>query len=258
MNMQKQIKGWSPIALSVLLLMLASCVPYKNVRYFNDLDKLKDSYVNPREQKRISPFDNLYIKVLSTDEKTAQIFNATEQMQYNAPVNTISFLVDEKGNVNFPFAGNINVGGLTLAESSIKIQKALSDYMPNTAVIVKFIDNKLTVMGEVQRQGVFNFTDDKINIYEALSLAGGLTRFGSHKDIVLIRQENNKLVNYRLDLSDSKIVGTNLYYVLPNDVIVVEPLRQVSWSYQNMTYSTVLTTLTTVVAVLLYFGNIKF
>jgi polysaccharide export outer membrane protein len=254
--MQKIFISRPSVALFVLLLMLVSCVPYKHVRYFNDLEKLKEPVANPREQKRISPFDNLYIRVLSTDEKTAQIFNSTEQTQFNQSVNTISFLVDEKGNVNFPFAGNINVGGLSLAQASDRIQKSLSDYMPNTAVVVKYIDNKITVMGEVQRQGVFNFTDDKINIYEALSLAGGLTRYGSHKDVVLIRQENNKVIHYILDLSNSKITGTDLYYVLPNDVIVVEPIRQVSWSYQNLPFTTVLTTVTTLIAVL-YFANIK-
>jgi polysaccharide export outer membrane protein len=242
-----------------LVLVLASaysCVPFKRVQFFNDSGKMDKPYSNPREQKRISPFDNLFIKILSTDEKTSKIFNASEQIALNLPLNTVSFLIDEKGNVNFPFVGNINVGGLTLAEASIKLQKALTEYMPNIAVIVKFIDNKVTVMGEVQRQGVFNFTDDKINVYEAVALAGGLTRYGNHKNIILIRQENNTVKHYKLDLSNSKIAGTDLFYILPNDVIVIEPLRQVSWSYQNMTYSTILTTITTLVAVL-YFANIK-
>jgi polysaccharide biosynthesis/export protein len=244
-------------ALLLFLLVSAfSCVPFKKVQYFKDSENLQKSFINPRVQKKISPFDNLFIKILSTDEKTSQIFNASEQVQFNLPVNTVSFLVDEKGNLNFPFIGNVNVGGLTVSEASSKLQKALSEYMPSIAVVVKYIDNKVTVMGEVQRQGVFNFTDDQINIYEALALAGGMTRFGSHKNIILIRQENNEVKHYKLDLSNSKIAGTDFYFVLPNDVIIVEPLRQVSWSYQNMTYTTVLTTITTLVAVL-YFANIK-
>jgi polysaccharide biosynthesis/export protein len=254
--MQRKMSCYKYAFLILVLASAFSCVPFRRVQYFNDSGELDKSFTNPREQKRISPFDNLFIKVLSTDEKTSLIFNASEQISFNLPVNTISFLVDEKGNVNFPFVGNLNVGGLTVAEASGKLQKALSEYMPNIAVIVKFIDNKITVMGEVQRQGVFNFTDDKINIYEAVALAGGLTRYGNHKNIILIRQENNTVKHYKIDLSNSKIAGTELYFILPNDVIVVEPIRQVSWSYQNMTYTTVLTTITTLVAVL-YFANIK-
>jgi len=254
--MQRKMNCYRYVFLILILVSAISCVPFRRVRFFNDSGKIDKSFANPREQKRISPFDNLFIKVLSTDEKTSQIFNASEQIALNLPLNTISFLIDEKGNVNFPFVGNINVGGLTLAEASNKLQKALTEYMPNIAVIVKFIDNKVTVMGEVQRQGVFNFTDDKINIYEAVALAGGLTRYGNHRNVILIRQENNAINHYKLDLSNSKIAGTNMFFILPNDVIVVEPLRQVSWSYQNMTYTTVLTTITTLVAVL-YFANIK-
>ena len=82
----------------------------------------------------------------------------------------LGYLVDEEGNVNFPFVGNINVASLTTAQASEKIQKALSDYVSNTSVTVKFVDNQVTVMGEVNRQGVFPFIQDKLNIYEAIGL----------------------------------------------------------------------------------------
>jgi polysaccharide biosynthesis/export protein len=246
---------------SSLILLIAvlfvSCMPFKEVKYFNDLGKIPAPANNPREQKKILPFDNLYIKVLSTDEKNALIFNTSDPLRSDLSTALISYLVDEKGNVNFPFVGDINIGGLTTSQASAKIQKALSEYISNTAVLVKFIDNKVTVMGEVNHQGVFPFTSDKINIYDAIALAGGFTRYGSHKNIYLIRQVNNELKQFKLDLSNSKIIGSENYYILPNDVIVVEPLRNISWSYENITYSTVLTTITTLIAVLVLF-QVKF
>ena len=69
----------------------------------------------------------------------------------------LGYLVDETGNINFPFVGNINVGSLTTAQAAEKIQKALDDYVPNTSVTVKYIDNQVTVMGEVKQQGVYSF-----------------------------------------------------------------------------------------------------
>jgi polysaccharide biosynthesis/export protein len=237
----------------LMLVLFVSCVPYKEVLYFNDIKEKKAPVINPREQKKISPFDNLYIKVLSTDEKTAQIFNSTDPFRSELSSSLISYLVDEKGNINFPFAGEINVGGLTTSLASIKIQKTLSEYISNTAVIVKFIDNKVTLMGEVNHQGVFPFTVDKINIYDAISLAGGLTRYGDHKKVILIRQVNNEIKEYKLDLSDSKVIASETYYILPNDVIVVEPLRAVSRSYQNLTYMTILSTISTMVSVIVLY-----
>ncbi len=232
-----------------------SCVPTYQLKYFNDIDKVKEPEVNPRTQKVIMPFDKLFIKVLSTDLQTSQIFNSSEEMRYgNGNNGVIGYLVDETGNINFPFVGSINVVSLTTSQAGEKIQKALNDYVANTSIIVKYIDNQITVIGEVQRQGVYSFTQDKLNIYEAIGLGGGLTRYGDRKNIILIRNQGDQIMHYRLDLSDSKIADKAFYYILPNDVIVVEPLKAVSSSYSNITFTTVLTSITTLIAVLLFTG----
>ena len=243
----------------LLMALTVSCVPKKQLSYFNDINELNEPGVNPRTQKLIMPFDKLYIKVLSIDLQTSQIFNSTDEMRSSGNVSSgiLGYLVDEKGNVNFPFVGDINVGSLTTSQAATKIQKALSDYVSNTSVIVKYVDNQVTVMGEVNRQGVFNFTQDKLNIYEALGLGGGLTRYGDRKNIVLIRHEGDKVMHYRLNLSESKIATKDYYYIFPNDVIVVEPLKAVSSSYSNITFTTILSSITTFIAVLLFTG-VKF
>ena len=244
----------------VLLIMFSiiSCVPMKDLTYFNDINQLKEPVVNPKTQKTILPFDKLYIKILSTDAQTSQIFNFSEEIRYsNAGNGILGYNVDEAGNINFPFAGKINVGALTTSEAAVKIQTALNVYVTSPSVTVKFIDNQVSVLGEVQRQGAFPFSQDKINIYEALALGGGLNRYGDRKNIILIRQEGDKILHHRLNLSDSKIAGKKYFYILSNDVIIVEPLKSISSSYQNNTYTTILTSITTLIAVLL-FTNVRF
>ena len=241
----------------VVSVCITSCVPLNKLSYFNDVNELEEPSVNPRTQKLIMPFDKLYIKVISIDPQTSQIFNPIEQISSVTNNGILGYLVDEGGNVNFPFVGNINVISLTTAQAGEKIQKSLSDYVPNTSVTVKYIDNQVTVMGEVKQQGVFSFIHDKLNIYEALGLGGGLTQFGDRKKIILIRNEGNKIMHYRLNLSDSKIASKDYYYILPNDVIIVEPLKALSSNYQNITYTTILSSITTLIAVLL-FTNVKF
>ena len=238
-----------------IMIFAASCVPAKQLSYFNDTNELEVPAVNPRTQKLIMPFDKLYIRVLSIDPQTSLIFNTSEEMRYGTSSNSvIGYLVDEAGNINFPFVGKINVGSLTTVQASEKIQKALSDYVSNTSIIVKYVDNQVTIIGEVQRQGVFPFTQNKLNIYEAIGLGGGLTRYGDRKNIILIRNENDKIMQYRLNLSNSKITSKDYYYVLPNDVIIVEPLKAISSSYSNITYTTVLSSITTLIAILLFSG----
>jgi polysaccharide export outer membrane protein len=256
----KRITNFSPtISLMVVIiaLMSVSCVPTSQLSYFNDVDELDQPTVNPRTQKIIKPFDKLYIRVLSIDLQTSQIFNASDEMRmgsYGNMAGLIGYLVDEEGSINFPFVGKINVASMTTAEAADKIQRALSDYVSNTSIVVKYVDNQVTVMGEVQRQGVYSFSQDKLNIYEALGLGGGLTRYGDRQKIILIRNDEGKIMHYRLNLSDSKIANKNYYYVLPNDVIVVEPLKAVSTSYSNITYSTILSTISTALAILLFAG----
>ena len=242
----------------IVVLLMVSCVPTSKLTYFNDIDQIEEPVANPKIQKPIAPFDRLYIKVLSIDPNTSAIFNATEEMRYStAESGLVGYQVDEGGNINFPFVGKINVGNLTTTEASVKIENALKEYVANTSVVVKYIENQVSVLGEVQRQGVYNFTQDKINIYEALALGGGMTRYGNRKNVIIIRQEGDKVMHHRIDLSDSRIASKDFYYITPNDVIVVEPLKSVSTSYVNNTFTTVLSSITTLIAVLLFTG-VKF
>lgn len=251
------MNSWHRILMIIILIVFSSsCVPKRQLSYFNDINEISEPGSNPRTQKVITPFDKLYIRVLSIDPQTSAIFNSTEEIRssYGGGPGIAGYLVDEQGNITFPFVGNINVGSLTLAEASEKIQKALNDYVSNTSVTVKYIDNQITVMGEVQRQGVFTFTQDKLNIYEALGLGGGITRYGDRRNIILMRNEGGRVMHYRLNLSDSRIAGKDQFYVHPNDVIIVEPLKAISTSYSNVTFTTILTSITTLIAILYFIG----
>lgn len=256
--MRKMLQKLLWIGIVMIVINLNSCVPFSQLSYFNDIDRLQP-VVNPKTQKTIMPFDKLYIKVVGIDPQTTQIFATTEEVRAGSmgAGAILGYMVDEAGNINFPFVGTINVGSLTTAQAASKIQKALSDYVANISVTVKYIDNEVTVIGEVERQGVYNFTQDKISIYEALGLGGGITRYGDRKNVILTRNSGEKIVHYRLNLTDSKIASRDYYYVLPNDIIIVEPLKAISTSYSNITYTTVLSSITTLIAVLLFTG-VKF
>jgi polysaccharide export outer membrane protein len=240
------------IYLIFIVSIMISCVPVKKLTYFNDIDEMQDPVVNPKVQKLIMPFDKLYIKVYSIDEKTRQLFNASESVSMSSSASIIGYIVDEAGDINFPFTGKINVGGLTLLQANSKIEKALNEYVSNATVNVKFIDNNVTIMGEVVRQGMYTFTQDKLNVYEALALGGGISQYGNRKNVILIRQEGDKIMHHRLDLSNSRISGKDNYYILPNDVIVVEPMKSISTSYGNNTYSLLLSTISTLITVVLF------
>ncbi|MCF8222330.1 MAG: polysaccharide biosynthesis/export family protein [Bacteroidales bacterium] len=243
-----------PALILFLVIAASSCVPSKKLKYFNDIDDIQAPYVSPQKDKAIAPGDRLFIRVLSIDEEANQIFNSVDNITANNTSNIIGYGINQEGNIDFPFVGKVKLSGMTIAEASEKMTGLLKEYVPGSEVVIKYIDNRVTVMGEVNAQGVYSFSEDKINIYKALALGGGLTRWGNRENVVLMRNENGRITHYKLDLSSSEIAGKDQFYVRPNDVVVVEPLKRISASYQNTTFNTVLGALSTIITILIFAG----
>lgn len=247
------------VRVSILILIipvLFSCVPQEKLRYVQDetSSQIKSSYNHVRPLKRIQPFDNLYIKVLSIEAETAQIFsNETMMNGAGFDVNLISYTVNEKGIIDFPFIGEIDVNNLTLKEAKLKIENALSEYISNTSITIKFVNSNITVLGEVKQQGEFPYFKEQINIFQAIGFAGGMTDYGDKSRITLIREYDNVIKYHYLDLTDKKVIETEYFYLQPNDIVIVEPIKTKFRNLRTFTYSTFLATATTLVTILYFF-----
>ncbi len=246
------------MAVFTLLLALPSCVSYEKLKYVTDLDSeivLQDDGLQvTRVKKTIQPQDYLYIKIYSLEEQVTGIFY-NRNSSYNTDLKLISYQVNDEGNIDFPFVGNIFVQDLTIEEAKDKIQKELSKYLNNTSVTVMFVGNKITILGEVGAPGEYPYFDDKINVFQAIGFANGVADYGNKENILLIREKNN-IVSYNyLDLTKKNIVESEYYYLLPNDIIIVDPIRA---KYRNLRQrdlamlSTILSGITTIVS--LYFA----
>ena len=149
-----------------IFLLLASCVPQEKLKYVQDdtTTQLKEEYLRNRPEKRIKPLDNLYINVLSMDEQTARIFsNQSSNTSGGINLDLLSYTVSEKGYIDFPFIGEINLNNLTLLEAKAKVEKEISQYLSNTAITMKFVNSNITVLGEVRNQGEFPYFKEQLN-----------------------------------------------------------------------------------------------
>lgn len=135
------------------------------------------------------------------------------------------YLVLEDGTIAFPILGNIKVRGLSVVEIQDMIAKMLQDqgYVTDPTVNVRIINSKVTILGEVNSPGTFNFEEQTISLNQAIGNAGGLTINGVRKDVLLIREEDGVRTFTRLDLTKSDFFNGPYYYVKPNDVIIVNP-----------------------------------
>lgn len=235
----------------LIMIPVISCVPLNKLTYINDINQLQEPFINPKEHKLIMPFDKLYIKVYSIDEKTNQLFSSSESMSMSSSSGLMGYLVDEAGNIFFPVAGKVHLGGFSVYEASAKLNEALNEYVPTSSVTVKFIENNVSLLGEVNRQGSYGFSQEKINIYEALALGGGISQFGNRKNVILIRQEGDKIMHHKLDLTDSRIAGKDYYYIQANDVLIVEPMRNIVMNNSNNLYSIALSAISSALAIIL-------
>src|SRR5512138_152196 len=138
----------------------SSCGDISKLQYVadNGTGTVKNDYYNDRTEKTIQPYDYLYIKIYSLDEKTNNIFN---ERSYSIDTELLSYAVDGNGDITVPFIGQINVKDLTINEARDKITKSLSVYLNNISVMVRFVSNKVTVLGEVNNPGQHPFFDEK-------------------------------------------------------------------------------------------------
>ena len=217
------------------MLFLSSCTSYKKVAYLQD-----DYVVNELKETRqmydfkIMPKDLLTITVNTADPEVevADFFNLTVQSPYNTARSTSlsqsptlqQYLVSNEGTIDFPVLGSLHVSGLTKGEAEDLIREKLGVYLQNPIVTVRMSNYKISVLGEVARPGIFTVNYEKINVFEALSLAGDLTIWGMRDNVKLIREDafgNSEVINLNLNKTD--IVNSPYYYLQQNDVLYVTP-----------------------------------
>lgn len=216
------------------IIVLGSCGSTKDVPYFQNSDSVDLTKSKMLYDAKIMPKDILTITVSTTDDEAALPFNLTVPTPYTANQRSTysqamlqSYLVDNDGYVEFPKIGMIKLGGLTKAEAEKLIQAKIKPYMSELEmpiVTVRMSNYKISVLGEVQRPGMYTVTNEKITILEALAQAGDLTIYGVRNNVKLIREDaTGEKIIHVLDLTDANIINSPYYYLQQNDIVYVEP-----------------------------------
>lgn len=213
----------------LLLLTLQSCTTKKNMLYLQDIDKYSNTTLNYATTK-IQPNDILKIDIGDLNPLVAAPFNnnAGNSSSGNADVEMLKltgYLVTPQGNITMPILNEISVVGLTPTNLEKKIKDRLINegYLVNPTVLVRVINNKFTILGEVNNPGVISFTEESISLLDAIGLSGDLTYSAIRKDVKLIREVDGKRLVYHIDLRTASWMSNPNYRIRQNDVIVVTP-----------------------------------
>jgi polysaccharide biosynthesis/export protein len=222
-----------------ILLLTSSCISTKDLDYLQNSNK--NGAISTIAPAVLKPYhvqvnDVLSIKIKALDQKLVEIFNPSTNSTNAISSESLyfdGFTVNDHGAIRVPVLGEVTVIGMTLDEIRIKIEKQLLDeYFNKPAdifVSVKLAGLRYTINGEVGSPGTRILLQEKVNIIEALANSGDITLTGNRKEVMIIRQFPQGTEIHTLDLTNVESMNSPYYYVQPNDMIYVKPLKQKTW-----------------------------
>lgn len=246
----KHILSLRSLALLAILgiFTFSSCVPHKKMLLLKDMEMLNRTtsieYQNERSLNyKVQPGDNLYIRAVNIiDEKNSGALNndaGRYTLGSEASIYLHSLTVNQEGFIDYPLIGLVEVKNLTVEEIKYKLEGLLSKYVKETTLVVKLSNYDLTILGEVHKPGKYKVYQSEINIMEALAMAGNLSNFAKTSDVKLIRRTDNGSQVISLNIGKADILSSPYYYLKPNDIIYIEPLKLKRWGFTSFPYSTV-------------------
>ncbi|MFT5103588.1 MAG: polysaccharide export outer membrane protein [Candidatus Latescibacterota bacterium] len=212
----------------LLLVFLQSCKSKKEMFYMQDINAYNNTevtYANPTLQ----PNDILKITVGALVAETAIPYNRITSMmtQTNSleMMQLEGYLVSLEQTISFPILGEISVANksITQLEKDLSSRLESGGHLTNPSVNVRLLNAKVTILGEVKMPGTYSFTENNINLLQALGLAGDLTINGERNDVVLIREVDGVRTVAHFDLTKSSWLESPYYLIKPNDVIMINP-----------------------------------
>jgi len=240
------------LVLVVASLLLTSCVTNKKLTYLQS-DGVREEFIAITPSTYIiQPYDNLFIRVVTPDPKLADMFNtmpaAISSMSVSElSADILSYSVDDDGTIELPYAGRFMVAGKTLHMVKNELDNALKSYITDAVVTVKMVNNYVSIIGEVQNPGKYPIYKNRLNIFQALAMAGDLDKYSNRQKIQIIRQTPEGNTVKEFSLQERSIIGSQYFYVMPNDVIYAPPMKGRFFQMESFPYSLILSTITTFV-----------
>lgn len=242
----------------IICVLFSSCITNKDLVYLQDKGNVSDETLQLKESSkpyRVQISDILSINVKALDPELVSIFNPVETTSGSSQIGGLyfsGFTVDLHGNIEFPILGKINVLGFTIDEIKEKVKsELLKQYFKEDAelyITVKLAGLKYTTIGEIS-SGVHTLFQDRVNIIEAIANAGDIPTTGDRKDILIIRQYPEGQKIHHIDLTDIKAMQSPFYFIQPNDILLVKPLKRKSIGAGQTAIQNI-TTISSILAVL--------
>ncbi|MCB0688812.1 MAG: polysaccharide biosynthesis/export family protein [Saprospiraceae bacterium] len=261
MHLERQAPHY--ILLALYLAIAQSCVSHKELITLNGSDpqvergankQTGQEMLNPPALFLIQPSDLLIVNINAFEGNSIQFLqqefasrnlnNGNREYGPNALYYN-SYEVDRDGYINLPFIDKVKVDGMNTDQLKTKLDSAYSPYFKYVSTSVKLANMRVTILGEVEQPGVHYFFNNQTSILEAISLAGDFTDFGNRKKVKLIRRYGNETKTIMLDLNKEDFINTEYYFIHPNDLIYIEPIKAKAFDVGAQSVGLVLSVIST-------------
>ncbi len=255
------------ILIVVIAILFSSCIPTKDLTYFQG-DPISKTEINTINNApyRLQTNDLIDIQIKASDPNLVALFKKIENNNVNVITQEqlyfTTYSVDRNGIIRIPHLDELNVLGYTTKEVRQKIETELSKMFKNMDdifVTVKLAGIRYTVIGEVNRPGTNIIFQNQVNIIEAIANAGDITITGDRKKVTIIRNNIDGVKKYQLDLTRLDFINKEGFFIQPNDIISIEPLKQKSWGTGETgakTFTTVVAALSLIATTILLINNL--
>ena len=237
----------------VLILQLTSCITTHQINYLQTPTTFIPAYKDTisYHDYQLKEGDRLFVQVYSMDEKTNALFNGSgnsgSQMASGGGsgenLDLFTYIVQPNGNIDFPIIGEVKVKGKTIRETKVILENAIKPVLKINSVDVRMVGRTFSIIGS-GKAGKFPFPREKVNIYQALALAGDFGFYADRSKIRILRvTEKGKLIK-TFDVRSVDIINSEFYYLEPDDVIFLQPMKQQFFGVSTfwMAVSTLVTT----------------
>lgn len=264
------MKNLLVLCLLIFPIVFSSCIPHRDIVYLQNKEAATDSIPVITEKQtpyRVQINDILNIRVRGLDQSNLTIFNPVGDEALGADREERAyfdgFTVDLHGEIRIPVLGKIGVLGYTTEEIEKMIEdKLLKEQFKETAnifVTVKLTGLRYTASGEIGSPGSKTLYQERVNVFQAIANSGEIPVTGNKKNVKIIRQYPQGQKIHSIDLTDVKVMESPYYYIQPNDIIYVEPLKQKTWGTGTtgvQTLGTIITALSLVTTTILLINRI--
>lgn len=225
--------------------MIVSCVPNRKVTMLQsnrpgdnpeiNANRLSSwSYETGVSSYLLNVNDLLDIKISTMTPSAFNPFNDADRTlvpgagyaQSGQYVNPFGYYVDPDGNLELPIIGKVRVGGLTIEQAQDSIASVVKKYLERPVVRLKLLNFRVSILGEVSSEGTYLAGDNTLTLLQALAMAGGADEFGDLSKVKIVRQSGDKTFVFYANLLTEDYLKSPYFYLEPNDVIVVPPLKQ--------------------------------